>query len=232
MVKRLSHDISLMAFATALALTFVLLSGCAYNVSFKGEALKERKSGINVTPDDARKIIAVTSSRNNYSLILPYSEEWLFTWREGYLLIGKAGNINADLLAVSSKDSPRQYLEDLRRKMTESDSLMGLESAEIIPHRGQYVLVAVMDGEEALVSERYNGLKHLNVFTVRKWRSSLYLLHLSISVPPDSASQQTREQFLDFATAGFSVSYMRDLNIDDGPGFDTPWRRGGARRRE
>jgi len=217
----------------ALLTVIFFLSGCSPNrVVFRGENLTEREAGINVTAGEDGNIIAVSSNRNHYSLVLPYSTGWEFSWKEGYLLVGSAGPVNVVLRATVSEDSPVEHLSMLRSMLKQPGAVPGLESARIIKHRGEMVLVTVVDGARATDSKALDGVKHLNVFSVRKWKNLLYRLNISMPYVKGKGDSELRGEILDYATAGFSASYMRDHTTSgsDSIGVDSLWRRGGARR--
>jgi hypothetical protein len=215
------------------ALAFLLaLAACSPNrIAYRGENLTERESGINVTADADGNIIAVSSQRHHYSLVLPYSDKWDFSWKEGYLLIGSAGPVSVVLRATVTEDSPGSHLKMLREMLKRPGAVPGLESARLVKHRGDVVLVTVVDGARATDSEALDGVKHLNVFSVRKWKNLLYRLNISTPYVKGKGARELRSEILDYATAGFSSSYMRDhkASDDDSIGVDSLWRRGGRR---
>ena len=220
--------------AALLVASIAVLSGCSPNrAAYRGFDLIERESGINVTAGHEERIIAVTSTRSNYSLILPYSDKWDFSWREGYLLQGRSGGVNVVLRAMVTEETPDEHLRKLKRNLEQPGTMPGLEGARIIRHRGERVLVTVVDGARATETRSLSGVKHLNLFSARKWKSALYLLHISTPYLEAGGSAGIRDEFLDYSTAGFSASYMRDHKsiYDDAPSADTLWRRGGARRK-
>lgn len=212
----------------------ILVSGCSPNrIAFQGEDLIERESGINVTAGENGDIIAVSSNRNHFSLVLPYSDGWEFSWKEGYLLIGKAGPVSVVLRATVSDESALEHLGNLRGLLRQPGAVPGLESVRVIKHRGDMVLVTVVDGAKATESKALDGVKQLNVFSVRKWKNLLYRLNISTPYVKGKGERELRDEILDYATAGFSASYMRDHKAPDGNGVgvDSLWRRGGKRRK-
>jgi len=211
----------------------LFMSACSPNrAAYRGESLTERESGINVTSDADGNIISVSSNRNHFSLILPYSDKWDFSWKEGYLLIGSAGPVNVVLRATVTEDSPVAHLKMLREMLIRPGAVAGLESARLVKHRGDIVLVTVVDGARATDSETLEGVKQLNVFSVRKWKNILYRLNISTPFIKGKGEKELRSEILDYATAGFSASYMRDhkSSDDDSIGVDSLWRRGTGRR--
>jgi len=229
---RIKPGALLHAFAFSLFL-LIVLAGCSPNrAAFRGDDLIEREAGINVTAGSGGDIIAVSNTRHHYSIILPYSDAWDFSWKEGYLLIGKSGPVTVVLRATVSDHSPEQHLWRLKETLEQPGAVPGLESARIFLHRGEKVLVTIVDGARATDSQALNGVKHLNVFSVRKWKNLLYRLNLSVPYRSGAGYEGPRREFLDYVTAGFSVSYMRDhKGSGDGLSIDSLWRRGGARRR-
>jgi len=211
----------------------MVLSGCSPNrAAFRGYDLIERETGINVTVGSGEEIIAVSNTRHHYSIILPYSDEWDFSWKEGYLLIGKSGSVNVVLRATVSDHSPEEHLWLLKETLEQPGAVPGLESAKMVLYRGEKVLVTIVDGARATDTEALDGVKHLNVFSVRKWKNLLYRLNLSVPYINGAGAAELRKEFLDYVTAGFSVSYMRDhKGSGDELSIDSLWRRGGARRR-
>jgi hypothetical protein len=220
--------------SVAIALVLLLaLAACSPNrIAYRGENLTERESGINVTSDADGNVIAVSSKRHHYSLVLPYSDKWDFSWKEGYLLIGSAGPVNVVLRATVTGDSPETHLKMLKGMLQRRGAVPGLESARMVKYRGDLVLVTVVDGAKATDSVALDGVKHLNVFSVRKWKNLLYRLNISTPFVKGKGERELRSEILDYATAGFSASYMRDhkSSDDDRIGVDSLWRRGGARR--
>lgn len=211
----------------------IILSACSPNtVAYKGLALTEKESGINVTSDTENKIIAVTSAHDNFSLILPYSTDWGFSWRDGYLLMGNAGTVNVTLSATISDKTAEQYISKLKQTLDAPEALIGLESSNMIIHRGDPVLVTVVNSAVATSDEDLSGIRHLNVFSARRWKNALYMLHISAAFVTSSEEEKLKNEYMDYATAGFSVSYMRDFrDALATPEVEFPWRRGTAKRR-
>lgn len=191
------------------------------------------ESGINVTSDSEKKIIAVTSAHDNFSIILPYSTNWDFSWKDGYLLMGKAGTVNVTLSAIITEEAAEQYIANLRLALQSPGAVTGLLSSNTLTHRGNPVLVTIVNSAVATSEEALSGIKHLNVFSARKWNNALYMLHLSVAYISSSEEEQLRKEYMDYVTAGFNVSYMRDLREAYAAtlGVEFPWRRGTARRR-
>ena len=232
LIRHKQHAV-LSAFSLFIMVLILALSGCSPNkAAFRGYSLTEREAGINVTAGAGGDIIAVSSARHHYSIILPHSDKWDFSWKEGYLLIGRAGSVNVVLRATVTGDSPEAHLGRLKETLEQPGAVPGLESARIVRHRGEKVLVTIVDGARATDSKALDGVKQLNVFSVRKWENLLYRFNISVPYRKGSNSKKLRRQFLDYATAGFSVSYMRDrLDAGEGLSIDSLWRRGGARRK-
>lgn len=230
---RYRHYAALSSFSLFIMVLVLALSGCSPNkAAFRGYSLIEREAGINVTAGAESDIIAVSSARHHYSIILPYSDKWDFSWKEGYLLIGRAGPVNVVLRATVTGGSPDAHLDRLKETLAQPGAVPGLESVRIVRYRGENVLITIVDGARATDSRALAGVKHLNVFSVRKWKNLLYRLNISMPYRKGSDSKELRRQFLDYATAGFSVSYMRDRHdASEGLSIDSLWRRGGARRK-
>lgn len=231
--EKAEHPAPVSVICAVFLIVLFFFSGCSPNrIAFRGDNLTERESGINVTAGEDGDIIAVSSNRHHYSLVLPYSDGWDFSWKEGYLLTGSAGPVNVVLRATVSEDSPLEHLSLLRKMLKKPGAVPGLESARIVKHRGDMVLITVVDGAEAAGSEALNGVKHLNVFSVRKWKNLLYRLNISTPYVKGKGDSELRAEILDYATAGFSASYMRDHKSTDveSVGVDSLWRRGGRRR--
>lgn len=227
----ISRSLALSALISLLALS---ISGCGLNTAkFRGENLNEKHYGINVITTEHRDVLAVTSTKHFYSLILPYSDSWDFSWKEGFLLLGNSGSVHVTLSALISQETPSQHLRRLRDTQSAINAIEGLNSAEIVSHRGMDVLVSIVSGTATLDNGNYNNFQHLNLFTARKWKNALYRLHISTPLTDESRLADIRKEFMDYATAGFSVSYMRNVDAtDDNLAPDNPWRRGGAKRKK
>lgn len=215
-------------------LVLSMLPGCALNtVKFRGDNLYEERSGINVIATQEQDVLAVTSTKYNYSLILPYAENWDFSWKEGFLLLGNSGPVHVTLSAALTEDSALKHLKRLRDSQSALNAIDGLQSARIIRHRGVNVLVSMVNGVAKLKGGNNGSFQHLNIFTARKWKNALYRLHISVPLSGAMDPGKVRSEFLDYATAGFSVTYMRSVDAtDDSLGLITPWRRGGAKRKK
>lgn len=216
----------------AIALGLVLAACSPHKVAYRGHNLIERESGINVTAIKESGIVAVTSSRYHYSIILPYFDEWDFSWKSGQLLSGKSGGVNLNLTAIRSEDSPSAHLKKLRKVMSGPGVIPGMESMRLIRHNGERVLVTVVDGAKATDAEALSGVKHLNIFSLRKRKDVLYMLHLSTPYMEADGAKGLREEFLDYVTSGFDVNYMRDVGeLEDSLELGSTRRRGISRQR-
>jgi len=69
----------------------------------------DEDSGLTVYGEKKAGIIAVTSYKYHYALILPFSKKWTFTPNDGILLKGNSDLINVSLWSETFKDTPDQH---------------------------------------------------------------------------------------------------------------------------
>lgn len=177
---------------------------------FTGKTVQEEAAGITILGKKDKGLLAVTSSRFHYSLILPYAEDWVFILDDSSLLRGNSGLINLTLSAVETDKKPAQFLEGYRKRLEQSERVKGMEKSEIITVNNDPVFRNVIDGEIAGGSAEFRGIKMVHFFGAKRRDSVMYLLHLSRVVPPTERETFTEKTFLDMVTAGFQVDFMKE----------------------
>ena len=185
-------------------------AGAERKLSFTGKLVEEKKDGITIVGEKDKGLLAITSARFHYALILPYAENWVFTLGDSDLLKGNAGLVNLTLSAFNTDMTPGQYLEGQKKGLREPGRVKGLEKIEVMQFKNEPVLRNVVDAEIASGSEGFRGVKMINFFTAKRWGKVLYVLHLSRVLPPKDRKTFNEKMFLNMATAGFHVDFMRD----------------------
>lgn len=177
---------------------------------FTGKMIQYGETGLTVMGEEKEKIIVVSSLRHHYSLVLPYGVDWVVSEDDDPLLKGNSGLVNVTLSAEETDESPERHLQGVKARLSEPGRIKGLEKLELVTYRKEPVLRNVVDGEKASGSREFRGVKILNVFTAKRWGKVVYLLHLSRVIPAADAASTDEKPFMNFATVGFQVDFMRD----------------------
>ncbi len=178
------------------------------NIYFKGRLVQDKRDGITIAGDKDKGLIAITSLRFHYSLVLPYAEDWVFTLEGGSLLKGHSGLINLTLSADRNDETPEQYLKTHKRLLLANPAVKGVEKMEMVAYKEEPVLREIQDGEAASGDKKFRGVRVYHFFTAKRWKRDLFLLHLSKVVPPKETFNE--KQYLGLVTMGFGVDFMRE----------------------
>lgn len=184
--------------------------GAERTLRFTGKTVQEEAGGITILGRKDRGLLAVTSTRFHYALILPYAENWVFTLDDSSLLRGNSGLVNLTLSAFETDKKPAQFLEGYKKRLEQSERVKGVEKSEIITVNNEPVFRNVVDGEIVGGSAEFRGVKIVHFFGAKRRDSVIYLLHLSRVVPPKERESFKEKTFLDMVTAGFQVDFMKD----------------------
>ena len=177
---------------------------------FSGKTVQDPKTGLTILGEEKDRAIAVTSLRDHYSLILPWTEDWRFTVGRSPLLKGASGLVNLTLSVEECDETARQHLETVQRQLAESGRLKGVEKSEIVTFRKEPVLLIVLDAAAASGSAEFKGVKMIHLHAAERVGRLVYVLHLSSVIPAEVAASFDEKPLLNFATLGFRADFMRD----------------------
>lgn len=169
-----------------------------------------KRDGITIIGDKDKKFIALTSLRHHYALVLPYTEDWVFTNGTDSLLRGNAGVINLTLTVEKTVETPQQHLETHRQAIRANPANKGIEKLEMITFKGEPVLTEIQDGAAASGNRTFQGVQVHHFFAAKNWKGALYVLHLSQVVSPKDQKSFDESMLLSMVTRGFSVDFMRE----------------------
>jgi len=194
------------AFAGVLLLA--MAAGSAETIRFTGSMVQDKRDGITIVGEKDSGLIAVTSLRFHYALMLPYAEDWTFTREQGSLLRGTAGPVNLTLSAERNNETPARHLERHKKDILSNPAAKGIGRIEVVTFKDEPVLREVQDGEAASGDARFRGVKVHHFFAAKRWEKDLYVLHLSKVVGPGDRLDE--KLFLNMVTKGFNVDFMRE----------------------
>jgi hypothetical protein len=194
----------------AAALTLLCGSALAgQEVRFHGEPIQDAPSGLTVLGAKERGLVAVTSARHHYSLVLPYGEDWTFSVDEGALLKGSSGLLNVTLSEETADGSPERTLLGVKERLSEPGRVKGLEEVELTAFKKEPVLRTVVDARAATGADEFRGVKLFHVFGAKRSGKGAYLLHLSRVVPAAEAAAFDVKPLLSLVTTGFRVDFQQ-----------------------
>ena len=202
--------IARLAIATLLAaLCGSARAGVEYR--FTGELIQDPRTGFTVIGEKKDGIVAVTSARHHYSLVLPWGDDWKLTADEdGALLKGTSGLVNLTLSVAESDEPPERFLRSLQARLKDSGQLKGVEKSEVVTFRKEPVLRILVDAEAASGRREFRGVKMVHVHAAERVGNVVYLLHLSRVIPAEEARAFDDKLLLSFATVGFRADFMRE----------------------
>ena len=190
------------------------LAGCATaptsaptQVLYRGTDVTHDGTGLIVQGSAEKGLVVVTNWNDHYALALPYSPDWKFTVERGSRLRGGAGNFNLTLTIEASPLSPDEQMKYVRSWATSDKNRLPPDKSELITVNGEPVLRTEINLER--VDQRFKGGKHINYYSARNWKGTLYTLHISEIVPPEDVRKFSEKNLRFFATRGFSVDFMR-----------------------
>ena len=173
--------------------------------SFKGSPTSEeliKTTGIFVTADKQKSLIAINNTWAGYKMILPYSENWNFDLDKGHLK-GNADLINFDVQIWPGSESPEQHLAKIKDYLSSSSNPIPANKIEYVTDGKEKVLRSEVNAEK--VNPSFKGVKQVNYYNVKKRGETLYKLHLSVVVPADKQRTMDEKMFLNYMTLGFSI---------------------------
>jgi hypothetical protein len=195
---------------TVFIFLFIFVQGCVTTSGARYTGVDiggDNAYGLTVMPDDEKTILAVTSSKYHYSLILPYTEQWSFDWSDAPKLTGNSGLYNLSVVIYQTDKSSREFLKEHKAWLEEPGRVPGLVKAEMLKHRGERVLRTVIDLAK-VGGGAFKGKTQHNYFNTRKHGDLVYYEHLSKIVEQKEAPL-FQKVALDCVTVGFSADFMR-----------------------
>lgn len=176
-------------------------------ICYKGSEIFNPETGIYITGKG--NLLALSNGRLHYSLILPYSEDWVFNTEEACHLKGNSGPLNMDVQILIETDlSPEEQITQLKEYLVSDKNPVTPSKIDLITHQGDVVLRTEVDG--AKINAVFQGVKHINFYCSKKSGGDLYKLHFSKVVRANRSDPVADEKMLDFVTAGFSVDFQRE----------------------
>jgi len=195
--------------ATAALASLCTVARAGQQFRFHGEMIQDDRTGLTVIGEEKDRIVAVTSARHHYSLVLPWTEDWRFDVADAPLLKGTSGLLNLTLSVEECDESAKSHLRTLQARLAEGGRLKGVEKSEIISHRGEPVLRLVIDAAAASGKREFRGVKMVHLHAAERVGRLVYVLHLSRVIPADEAAQFDGRPLLSFATVGFRADFLR-----------------------
>lgn len=195
----------------------------SYEIVFNGSAIVNHPTGLTIISDKKDDIIAVTNYKYHYGMILPYSNDWVFTTDERVHLRGNSGKKNVSLWIEEYHESPATYIIRHQEKLKEPGRTPGLIDSKIIPYHDSSILKNVIDLGKAIeiysgnyqqkdrekMLEVFSGNYQLNYFIAKKWNSILYCMHYSDILNEEEIKDFNEELIFSFLYAGFHVDFKR-----------------------
>src|SRR2546422_5756829 len=193
-------------------LLFAGLAACATaptptEVLYRGAPVTHDATGTIVRSDDEKTMIVVTNWNDHYALVLPYSTDWKFTVERGSRLRGTGGSFNVTLSIEASALSPDEQMKYVRTWATSDKHRLPPDKTELLTANGEPVLRTEINGER--VDKAFKGMKHINYYSAKNWKGTLYTLHISEAVSSEQAKKFNEKRMRDYVTKGFSVDFMR-----------------------
>ena len=176
-------------------------------VLYRGKNVTHDGTGLIVQGSAEKGIVVVTNWNDHYALALPYSTDWKFTVERGSRLRGGGGNFNLTLTIEPSPLSPDEQMKSVRSWATSDKNRLPPDRSELITVNGEPVLRTEINLER--VDKAFKGGKHVNYYSAKNWKGTLYTLHISEIVPPEDVGKFSEKNLRFFATKGFSVEFMR-----------------------
>ncbi len=205
-----------------LLLIIIFIFGCAYNsstgtkISFTGQNIQDEKSGLFIVPDSKSKFLVVANAYYHYIIALPYSKEWVFSLDDSYHLKGNAGVFKLTFEILNTDISPKEYLLEHKRFLMVPGSTHGLEIADVIEFKGNFLLRTEVNAEKAVIEsgawkgnefKGFRGVKHVNYFSARRFNDFLYVVHLSTVIDPQNPSRFKDDDFKHCVTVGYKINF-------------------------
>jgi len=195
---------------TFLGLSALLVAASAAagerSVRFTGKDLADDRLGILVGGTDAKDLVAVVSPRFHYGLILPWGD-WEFSRTEDSLLTGHSGLVNLTLEGFRSSETPEATLAARRKWLETTPAGRGIRRMELVSFEGQKVLRNEVDG--GAFAKELAGATVVHYFAARAWKDDLFVLHLSVVVPPGKEKAFDDERYLRYVAVGFRADFDR-----------------------
>ena len=194
---------------------FLLLAGLAAcasvppsgEVQYRGTDVTDSATGLIVQGDEKKALIVVTNDKDHYALLLPYSTRWKFSVEQGRRLRGNGGLFNVTLTIEASDISPDAQMKYVRTWATSDKNPLPPDKAELLSVNGEPVLRTEINAER--VDKAFKGTRHINYYSAKSWKGTLYTLHISEVIPPEDAKKYSENRMRSYVTKGWSVDFMR-----------------------
>lgn len=175
------------------------------SILFNGETIVNEAIGLTVFRNEGSDHIAVTNRVFNYSLYLPYSENWEFLNVYNYCFFA----INEDIkISIQRRDREyerdKEFLKSLLGLLMKNADEDGIISIEFLAHEEDIlILESVVDISLLTDSKKYIDLEEYNYWLTKSIDEYQYLLHFSI-VESDR-SQERIDDYLSLMIDSFMV---------------------------
>ena len=198
-------------FAAAALAALCTVARAGQEFRFDGKTVQDPKTGFTVLGEKKDGIIAATSARDHYGLILPWVDEgWTFTVGDSPLLKGAGGLFNLTLSVEECDETAERHLKTVQQRLAEAGRMKGVEKSEIVTFGKEPVLRMRVDAATASGRTEFRGVKMIHLHAAERSGRFVYVLHLSRVIPAEEAASFDEKPLLSFATVGFRADFMRD----------------------
>lgn len=180
-------------------------------IKFKEKTVMDEDTGTTITTDENKSIMAISSLKYHFVIILPYYNNWeVEVDGKQYILFAHHERMNVSLDIFQNKHKKKsKYLKEFKKRLLKNKKKLGIEELKIIKHRKDSILVTVVDVYTLTNNEDFKGIKQINYFSTKSYRDERFSLHISI-IQTDPKIELNNKEILDFITVGFNIDFERN----------------------
>ena len=189
----------------ALALVVAATASASGPIRFHGQMITGANGDFQITPMGKNDAVVYVDMKRHFSVVLPYSEEWVFDRDSPDRVTAHAGMLNLSVeMFPNTSASDRAYLEAVASSLLASKDVNGTVTAKIQDAAGQPVVAVLADAEIVTKDPRFRGIKHYSFFATRVMGGIRFKYHLSV-VDQEAKITESANSLLRYVVRGFMV---------------------------
>jgi hypothetical protein len=189
----------------AFALVVAATVSASEPIRFHGQKITGADGDFQITPMGKNDAVVYVDLKRHFSVVLPYSEEWVFDRDSPDRVAAHAGTLNLSVeMFPNTSDNDRAYLESVASALLASKDVNGTTTAKVQDAAGQPVIGVIADAEIVTKDSRFRGIKQYSFIATRVSEGIRFKYHLSI-LDQEAKGTKSASSLLQYVVKGFMV---------------------------
>jgi hypothetical protein len=187
------------------ALVVAATASASEPIRFHGQKITGADGDFQITPMGKKDAVVYVDLKRRFSVVLPYSEDWVFDRDSPDRVTAHAGTLNLSVeMFPNTSDNDRAYLEAVASALLASKDVNGTTAAKVQDAAGQPVIAIIADAEIVAKDPRFRGIKQYGFIASRVSDGVRFKYHLSV-LDQDAKGTKSASSLLKYAVKGFMV---------------------------